>query len=331
MSDASSSKVVSLCSPQSVGTGSFGAGTPRIVRAIDVPSVGQQPEMFAVAVGTTAHDLYLVKVNPDLSFDSQHLPLAATYDLWSANVVHGNLLVGCLDTGDGHGYLKAISSDWNGYTAQQYGGTPVLDPPLAPLATGTTALYALVDTSGALAMEVIDMNGVTVSSKPANEAMPARVSVAGTEAGAFVVASRADGTCAAFFVDANATSGVKTSIPSCASPAAATLPDGTAAIAYVSGTQIRLHIVPPAPLVASDFEIGSGSNPRITAQHGAAGFFVAWTDPVTSQIDLGAFDAGGGVSNQTNAPGATFGFLPAADRAFWVAGSALMTTGICIQ
>jgi len=104
MPDAASAKPGALCSIQSIGTASFGTGTPRILRAIDVPSVSaQQPEVFAVAVGTTAHDLYLVRVNPDLSFDSQHLPLPASYDLWSANVVNGDLLVGCLDIGDGHG------------------------------------------------------------------------------------------------------------------------------------------------------------------------------------------------------------------------------------
>ena len=319
-SDASLGPAAALCDPRALGDVALGSGEQiELARTVAVGDV------YGVALRTTANNLYLVQVDASLRLVGQHLPLANDYQLWSANQLAGNLLVGCLDVADGHGYLKAISADWDGYTAEQLGSDAVLDPPLAALATDTSdALYAYVDGNGALAMELIDDTGATQTSQPTAIADVQAASVAPLPTGARVVVAHSTDACDVLDSDTALATTQPTTIAPCANPVIAARPDGTTGIAYVADGAVRLRIG------GVDRAIGAGFAPRIAPGTAAGSFVVAWIDSGVATLELGAFTATAGSAAATDATAQTFDLLADGSRAFWVAsGTTVSTASIC--
>jgi hypothetical protein len=312
--DGSPATTPNICSPRTITGFSIGAETPVKVRATQL-STG-----FAVAVETSAANVYVARIDAAGALVSMHLPFAAGYTLHGISQIADRPFVYVFTSGGG--YIKMLVPDWNSYDTGPSGEELSMDPQQAILPGATTAMFGTI-AGGQLSIAAIDATGATsITADYAPTATSA--SFAPVPNGARVVVDNA-GVCETFAIAADGTTGTRHAISPCHAPLLAMVDGNIGGVLHqtATGGPLALHLM-TAPDAGTTSALEIATNARIAVIGGA--LWVAYLRGVAARLIR--FDGQGSTTHDFPAIDAVFDLIPKA--AFWIDANGLQTGEPCL-
>jgi len=276
---------------------------------------------YAVAVGTDAANIYMVRVDANGDLVSIHLPFPDGYTLFGISQIQDRPFV-YLETSGG-GYIKMLDPSWDTYTTGPNAEPIAMDPPVAILPGGTTAMIGLI-AGGTMTFDAVDVDGTSQEISP--DYAPAAIAgaFAATPTGVRVVVGDPAGGCETFALAPDGTSGPRHHIDSCRDPVLAT--DGTLSVVVhtTPAGSLAVHEVPAdASIVGRSTPLAGTSNGRVTWIDGVPwiGYAAGTGAELVRFVD--------GVSHVGAAPEVSGPFDLTPSRVFWASGVAVRVGDPC--
>jgi hypothetical protein len=305
--------IADVCSPGTLydTVGQFN-GTEVAITVRAAPFAGG----YALGIGTDALNAYALHLDAGLvpTETTPHLPLSASYTLWSV-VATPNWAFFFVGDTDGTAYLKRLENNFDSYTvAQQVGRFPA-DPAFAPL--GADYLLGAIDPSGNLNLFSVDADGVNGTISVAYYPPATAASVAPATGGVEVAIEASP--CEVFLVDTTgATSNHITFAPSCTAPYLS--PDGAVVVYERAGQVFRFDIA-----TATTTPLGAGTQPRIAGVAGQRR--IAWIGPGSTIAIVG--DDGLATTTALNAASVDLVTTSNGVEAVWLDGTRVQRGTTC--
>lgn len=310
--EAEPDAVVALCESTKVGSVVLD-GAPLALRAVPL-STG-----YGVAIGTAAGNVYAIRVAPNLTVESTHLPMTGGYVLQGASQLSDRLFIHAnLDTGS---FVKALEVTWDSYTTAASGAASTLDPPMAPLPGGAQGVLGTID-GGKLQMQIVPADltatlGVDVS------LAAARATLLVHPDGVRALADDGAGTCSAVVVPPDGITRDPRTVTNCELVHAASDRAGTLAIATRRAGELALTtLVADATLDPTLTRLGPGSEARVALV--ADEPWVAYRDGSVRLARVADGSATIGIAELAGP------FDLVTDRLFWLDGGDLQTARPCL-